>query len=277
MHKKFLGIGLPILGAALIVGAGFSAWAFEDETATAAVHGTVEVTEKLASFETHLYYRYIAKYSDNHGDNETNPVYTYAELTTFTLELDQGELYDTTTADIGITGYIPNVTYTDDSNPLSETTSQIDVLLDNNIFIEVRYRGTTDQLTDSYNRNNKLTISFALDYHVRTAQGVANPYVLETYVDLATATKTPTAAVEFTQVSTTTLSSFGGSTVTDYVIYQSSGVPFDWVWATDANSETPDIAKPENSTEYDNMLTNLTESPAFSLTFTASPAWAPVA
>lgn len=271
MHKKFLGICLPILGAAVIVGAGFSAWAFTDTTVNVNLQGTVDITDKLSDFSVNLYYRYIAKYSDNHGTNEQNPVYTYAEFTSFTLELDQGVLYDTTTNNIGITGYVPGVTYTNDENPEQPVTSTMNVLLDDNIYIEVRYLGEEAHLTDAFGDGNTLSIPFALDYYARQAQGVASPYVLETYVDLTDGTKAPTEA-ELSGVPTTALNSWGGSSVTNLVIYQSTACSFDWIWAADTGSESG-IAKPENATEYDNMVTNLSESSQFHLTFTASPTW----
>ncbi len=44
MHKKYFNFILPVLGAAVIVGSGFSAWVFSDvETKSAEMNGTIEV------------------------------------------------------------------------------------------------------------------------------------------------------------------------------------------------------------------------------------------
>lgn len=278
MHKKFLGIALPIIGAAVIVGAGFSAWAFTNTTVNVGLTGTVDITDQLSDFDVHLYYRYIAKYSDNHGDNETNPKYTYAELSSFTLELDQGVLYDTTTANIGITGYVPNVTYTDDSAALDKT-STINVPLDDNIFIEVRYTGTTSELEESFGDNNTLKISFGLDFTQRVGvSGANNPYALESYVDLTTGSKTP-AAIEYTSVPITEYTTWSSTEVTHPIIYQSAtGLSFEWFWievetTLEDGSTSTVLAKPQSGDEYDTMVTNLTDPSTFHLTFTAKPEW----
>lgn len=54
MHKKFLAFCLPILGSAVIVGAGFSAWAF-NETTTDAISGTITVTDAVQGLTAKIY------------------------------------------------------------------------------------------------------------------------------------------------------------------------------------------------------------------------------
>lgn len=76
MHKKFLTFALPVLGAAAIVGSGFSAWTFTSEANAAdGITGTISVTPLVEGMSVAL------------------------NASTFTLTLDQGGLNNTNVAD----------------------------------------------------------------------------------------------------------------------------------------------------------------------------------
>lgn len=76
MHKKFLTFALPVLGAAAIVGSGFSAWTFTSEANTAdGITGTISVTPLIEGMSVAL------------------------NAETFTLTLDQGGLNNTNVSD----------------------------------------------------------------------------------------------------------------------------------------------------------------------------------
>ena len=72
MHKKFLTFALPVLGAAAIVGSGFSAWTFTSEAhATDGITGDISVTPLVEGMSVAL------------------------NASTFTLTLDQGGVGNT--------------------------------------------------------------------------------------------------------------------------------------------------------------------------------------
>lgn len=72
MHKKFLTFALPVLGAAAIVGSGFSAWTFTSEANAAdGITGTISVTPLVEGMSVAL------------------------NAETFTLTLDQGGIGNT--------------------------------------------------------------------------------------------------------------------------------------------------------------------------------------
>lgn len=105
MHKKFLAAGLPILGATVIVGAGFSAWLFGGET-SATVGGSIQLAGTYG-FTTTVY---------------RDATDTSTALSSFSITLDQGS--------IGVTdgaGHVVNtvdiVLSFDGSTPIASGTS----------------------------------------------------------------------------------------------------------------------------------------------------------
>lgn len=83
MNRRFLTLGLPVLGAILIAGIGYSAWVFNNEmTATATASGTVEVTGVVSGFTLKV----------KNATNDAVIVDTSKGTTTtgLNLELDQG-------------------------------------------------------------------------------------------------------------------------------------------------------------------------------------------
>ena len=54
MHKKFFTFAVPLLGAAVLVGAGFSAWVFQG-SGSAAITGTISVTPAIDTLNVELY------------------------------------------------------------------------------------------------------------------------------------------------------------------------------------------------------------------------------
>ena len=75
MHKKFFTFAVPLLGAAVLVGTGFSAWVFQG-SGSAAITGTINVTPAIDTLNVKLYKDASAS--------------TKEEVTTVALTLDQG-------------------------------------------------------------------------------------------------------------------------------------------------------------------------------------------
>ena len=74
MHKKFFTFAVPLLGAAVLVGAGFSAWVFQG-SGSAGITGTISVTPAIDTLNVQLY-----KDASTKAD----------EVSAVTLTLDQG-------------------------------------------------------------------------------------------------------------------------------------------------------------------------------------------
>ena len=77
MHKKFFTFAVPLLGAAVLVGAGFSAWVFQG-SGSAEITGTINVTPAIDTLNVKLYKDASAS--------------TKEEVTSVELTLDQGGL-----------------------------------------------------------------------------------------------------------------------------------------------------------------------------------------
>ncbi len=73
MHKKFLTFALPVLGAAAIVGSGFSAWTFTSEARTAdGITGTISVTPLIEGMNVALNAETFTLTLDQGGVNNSN-------------------------------------------------------------------------------------------------------------------------------------------------------------------------------------------------------------
>lgn len=55
MHKKIIAICLPVLGGAIIVGAGFSAWVWNETTTTDSMSGTISITSDVHGLTPNIY------------------------------------------------------------------------------------------------------------------------------------------------------------------------------------------------------------------------------
>lgn len=71
MKKKILVAALPLLGSAVIVGAGFSAWLF-DTTTSAELTANVTVTRIGDGYATYLYYGTDSSKTEITGDTDLN-------------------------------------------------------------------------------------------------------------------------------------------------------------------------------------------------------------
>lgn len=247
MNKKLLAATLPLLGGAVIVGAGFGAWAFTGETAyTASVTGTVDVTDLISDLSIRMIYEYQVTTTDSTGGSVTTN--HYAELTSFNLELDQGELYNTEAAK-GITPYVVRGT----------TNYEI-----THVAFEVFYSGTAAELTTWMSTHNVTLSNFSLDFTTGAAA-----YAIESYADLAAATKTaftnagPSATIQDKTTDTSYLDT--GTGTADYsqrLIYKSALLAFDWVYT----------AKPTSTESYNTMVSSVNNT-TFSLTLSGEGQW----
>lgn len=87
MHKKFLTFALPVLGAAAIVGSGFSAWTFTAETSMAdGITGTISVTPLIEGMNVTLNAESFTLTLDQGGVNNSNK----SEGITYSISYDGG-------------------------------------------------------------------------------------------------------------------------------------------------------------------------------------------
>lgn len=251
MNKKLLAATLPLLGGAIIVGAGFSAWAFEgDQTFTQDISGQVVVTDLLEGVSAKL----VAEISNDGGTTTIK-----REVTSFNLELDQGVLFDTNTLTIGVNPYmtLSNVRY--------------DII---NVAVQVYYTGTNPTLSDLLTDHDLTLENFSLAY--KTPGTNESAHAVETYVDMSSTTKTAISQLGGTEANsyktTFTNESRPGTLTSDipneastYLIYKSAYVAFDWVW----NSSQ----KPGNNSAYSAMNSAITADSTFVLTLSLDGAW----
>lgn len=89
MHKKFYNFLLPVLGAAVVVGSGFSAWVFSDTSVTDTLSGTFSITPVVDKLKVEI----------KEADTDT-------DLTAVNLILDQGGIANADDASKGITSSV---------------------------------------------------------------------------------------------------------------------------------------------------------------------------
>lgn len=89
MHKKFYNFMLPVLGAAVVVGSGFSAWVFSDTSVTDTLSGTFSITPVVDKLKV-----------------EIKQAGTDTDLEAVELELDQGGITNASDASKGITSTV---------------------------------------------------------------------------------------------------------------------------------------------------------------------------
>lgn len=259
MNRKLLAATLPLLGGAVIVGAGFGAWAFnDDQTAVDEATGTVDVTPLLEGVTAKVVY------SRNSG-TETNPNIIWRELETFTLELDQGALFDTNILN-GIT-------------PLVDVGgSDYEIL---QIAVQVYYLGTDPTLTDLLQDHNLTIGGFKVGFKdntstVTNSDGTTSTVnvapTITTYADML-----PAVYTGFSGITSTTIQSLPLATApvnllpesldgdSDNLLYVTDPVDFNWQYKTGQ--------KPTTNSAYSAMATALEEDPTFTLTFSVSGAW----
>lgn len=80
---------LPVLGAAVVVGSGFSAWVFSDTSVTDTLKGTFSITSVVDKLKVEI----------KEADTDT-------DLTEFALTLDQGGIANASNASVGITSTV---------------------------------------------------------------------------------------------------------------------------------------------------------------------------
>lgn len=98
MHKKFYNFMLPVLGAAVVVGSGFSAWVFSDTSVTDTLSGTFSIAPVVDNLKV-----------------EIKEAGTNTDLEAVNLTLDQGGIANASNANVGIkstvTSYDIKVSY----------------------------------------------------------------------------------------------------------------------------------------------------------------------
>lgn len=253
MNRKILAATLPLLGGALIVGAGFSAWAFnDDQTTTDTATGTVDVTPLLEGVTAKVVY------SRNSG-TDTNPNIIWRELETFTLELDQGALFDTNILN-GIT-------------PLVDVGgSDYEIL---QIAVQVYYLGTDPTLSTLLQEHSLTIGGFSVGFKNKTeatATAAAVPSAITTYADMLPAVYTGFSGIANTTIESLPLNpapvnllpeSLDGDS--DNLLYVTDPVDFNWQYKTGQ--------KPTTNSAYDTMKTAIDADPTFTLSFSVSGSW----
>lgn len=89
MHKKFYNFMLPVLGAAVVVGSGFSAWVFSDTSVTDTLSGTFSIAPVVDNLKVEI----------KAAGTDTN-------LEAVELKLDQGGIANASEASKGITSTV---------------------------------------------------------------------------------------------------------------------------------------------------------------------------
>ena len=89
MHKKFYNFLLPVLGAAVVVGSGFSAWVFSDTSVTDTLSGTFSITPVVDKLKVEI----------KEAGKDT-------DLEAVELKLDQGGIANADDASKGITSTV---------------------------------------------------------------------------------------------------------------------------------------------------------------------------
>ena len=136
MHKKFFTFAVPLLGAAVLVGAGFSAWVFQG-SGSAAITGTISVTPAIDTLNVQLY-----KDASTKADKVTN----------VTLTLDQGGVMNndvTKGATTDVSSYDILVTFDETEGALDALFADYQLTLDAAISVKTATKGdeSSDILT----------------------------------------------------------------------------------------------------------------------------------
>ncbi len=140
MHKKFFTFAVPLLGAAVLVGAGFSAWVFQGE-GSAKITGTISVTPAIDTLNVQLY-----KDASTKAD----------EVSAVTLTLDQGGVMNndvTKGATTDVSSYDILVTFTETDGALAALFDDFQLTLDAEISVTAATKGdaSSDILTTFIN------------------------------------------------------------------------------------------------------------------------------
>ena len=159
MHKKYFNFILPLLGAAVVVGSGFSAWVFSDvEAKTADLNGTIAV-EPLQGLTAEL----------------------TLDTTSFKLNLDQGGVGNTQ-SDAGIYFY-------DDS-----TLTQLEVTLTYTLHSDAAFEAW-ENVSCAYSVTYALDGNIA---EYLNASDIAKTEITTTDTDASTRTYTQSFVLSFT-------------------------------------------------------------------------------
>ena len=134
MHKKFFTFAVPLLGAAVLVGAGFSAWVFQG-SGSANITGTISVTPAIDTLNVKLY-----KDASTKAD----------EVTSVALTLDQGGVMNndvTKGATTDVSSYDILVTFTETNGALDALFDDYQLTLNAAISVAAATKGEESILT----------------------------------------------------------------------------------------------------------------------------------
>lgn len=148
MHKKFYNFMLPVLGAAVVVGSGFSAWVFSDTSVTDTLSGTFSITPVVDKLKVEI----------KQAGEDT-------DLTEVDLTLDQGGIANASNASVGITSTVTSY----DIKVSYETVDGLEELL------------TNSKLTLSYTVAISDNVTTYFDLTDGLAKESASEVVLDTY------------------------------------------------------------------------------------------------
>ena len=147
MHKKFYNFMLPVLGAAVVVGSGFSAWVFSDTKVTDTLSGTFSITQVVDKLKVEI----------KQAGEDT-------DLEAVELKLDQGGIANASVKSVGITStatsYDIKVSY--------ETVGGLQELLTNSKLTLSYTVAISDNVTDYFNLTDGLAKESASDVVVDT-------------------------------------------------------------------------------------------------------------
>ena len=190
MHKKFFTFAVPLLGAAVLVGAGFSAWVFQG-SGSAEISGTISVTPAIDTLNVELY-----KDASTKAD----------KVSAVTLTLDQGGVMNnevTKGAATDVSSYDILVTFTETEGALAALFADYQLTLNATISVTAATKGEESILTtftkyvdlteDSKTKTGNFTVNEENGFIINDvdllwtyAQGM-KPTTLEAYNDMNSA------------------------------------------------------------------------------------------
>lgn len=144
MHKKFFTFAVPLLGAVVLVGAGFSAWVFQG-SGSANITGTISVTPAIDTLNVQLY-----KDASTKAD----------EVSAVTLTLDQGGVMNnevTKGATTDVSSYDILVTFDETPGALDALFADYQLTLNAAISVTAATKGESSDILETFQSYVDLT------------------------------------------------------------------------------------------------------------------------
>lgn len=110
MYKKLVGLCIPVLGSAIIIGAGFSAWVWNEITTTEAMKGTIGVTSDVHGLTATIYNPNTETNTLENIASQAEGIIAWRASDSIALTLDQGGVEDLTKVGVSSTTLTEGIT-----------------------------------------------------------------------------------------------------------------------------------------------------------------------